>query len=111
MSKVERFNLHLAYLSLLVFSVGIFTSVSISAVGHILLFIPGLYFTFRDFKELKENMSASFICLTLLTLASLISVGMNLDIMEKPLSHLFKTKYFIFGLLGFMAYMPYLKNI
>ena len=44
------------FISLIVLALGIFTSVSLSAVSHILMIVPALYFFF-NFK--REKMSAS----------------------------------------------------
>ncbi|MFZ9001009.1 MAG: O-antigen ligase family protein [Bacteriovoracaceae bacterium] len=108
MTKTEKIQYQLAFASLMVFAIGIFTSVSLSAVGHILLISPGLYFTYKKAKS--SNYEKSFWFLAMLALVIIASVLFNLDIIERPLKNMSKAKYFIFGLLGFFAYRETFKN-
>ncbi|MDH5580862.1 MAG: O-antigen ligase family protein [Bdellovibrionales bacterium] len=108
MTKIEKIHYQLAFASLMVFAIGIFTSVSLSALGHILLIFPGFYFTYKKAKTSSYEKSFWFLCL--LVLVILASVLFNLDIVERPLKHMSKAKYFIFGLLGFFAYKETFKN-
>ena len=63
---------HLSFASLFIFALGIFTSVSLSALGHILLLIPGVYFSYKNFR--KNSISKSTWCLLLLVAAIFLSV-------------------------------------
>ncbi len=92
----------------MVFAIGIFTSVSLSAVGHILLLAPGIYFTTK--KARQTQVSRSFKLLLTLVVVIFLSVLFNLDIIPSPLKNIAKAKYFIFGLLGFFAYKETFKN-
>ena len=90
---------------MLILALGIFSSVSLSALSHVLLIVPGLYFFYLDFikreKPLKFGMS--FIFLALMMLSIVLSVVFNLDILDRPLKNLFKVKYFLIPWLGVFA--------
>jgi len=92
---------HLTFAALIVFALGTFTSVSFSALGHILLLGPGIYFTIKNFKDVK--LSRTTWALLGVVLSIILSVIFNLDILEKPLANIFKAKYFIIPVLGIFA--------
>lgn len=102
---MHKISLKLTYASLFILAVGIFTSVSISAISHVLMVIPGLYFFYKDFikKEKPIKLSGSSIFLLLMIGSIILSVVFNLDILENPLKNLFKIKYFIIPWLGVFA--------
>lgn len=103
-------NQKLAYFSLLVLAAGIFTSVSLSAVSHILVVLPGLYFLFRHLKERKFALSKSAWALVVLIAIIFLSVFTNLNIVPHPLKNIFKSKYFIIGILSFFAFTEIFTN-
>ncbi|CBW25253.1 putative membrane protein [Halobacteriovorax marinus SJ] len=102
---MHKISLKLTYASLFILAVGIFTSVSISAISHVLLIIPGVYFFYKDFikKEKPIELSGSSVFLLLMIGSIILSVIFNLDILENPLKNLFKIKYFIIPWLGVFA--------
>lgn len=102
---MHKISLKLTYASLFILALGIFTSVSISAISHVLMVIPGLYFFYKDFikKEKPIKLSGSSIFLLLMVGSIALSIIFNLDILEHPLKNLLKIKYFIIPWLGVFA--------
>src|SRR5690606_38478757 len=95
----------LTYSSLIVLAIGIFTSVSLSAVSHILIILPMLYFLFTEVKELKSALFfKTFLGLALICVSIALSVIFNLSILPEPLGNLAKMKYFLLPLLSLPAY-------
>jgi len=110
---MKNLNLHLTYASLVVLCIGTMTSVSFSAVSHILLLIPGLFFFYKDFikKEnpIKLSVSSKFLLFMILTI--ILSVLFNLDIIDRPLKNISKIKYFIIPFLGVFALNRLFENL
>ena len=92
----------LTWISLFILAIGAFTSISFSALSHVLLFFPALYFTFRDFRW--KGLSKSWWALLFLISTIVISVWGNWNQMHEPIKNLLKIKYFLLGLLGVFAY-------
>jgi O-antigen ligase len=102
------YNLTIA--SLFVLAAGIFTSVSFSAVSHVLLFVPGIYFTLKYLKEKDFKLPVSAWAVMAIIISIILSVVFNTDILEKPAKNLFKFKYFILPLIGLFAYFYTLRD-
>ncbi|MEE3078568.1 MAG: O-antigen ligase family protein [Bdellovibrionota bacterium] len=96
--------------ALFVLSLGIFSSVSFSAVSHVLMFISGLYFTILAVKENNLKFGPSFYALVMVVISIVLSVVFNLDIIDKPLKNIFKSKYFIIPLLGVSSFYYLVKS-
>ena len=97
------------YSALIVFSLSIFTSVSFSAVGHILLFPSGVYFFSKWLKEKSFKVKTSVWALLAMLIICIASVLFNLDIIDKPFKNIFKTKYFLIAFLSFFSFQ-YMKK-
>lgn len=97
---------NLSYASLFVLGLASLTSVSLGAVSHILLVIPGIYFLIKFIKEKKEipPVPLSLWVLLILILVIALSVVFNLDILEKPWKNFAKVKYFVMGVLAVFAF-------
>lgn len=108
MKEVYLHRLSLASLGIL--AVATFTSVSISAGSHILIIIPGLYFLLKGLKDKEVKIPMSFYALVALWIISVMSVPFNLDIIEKPLKNIGKTKYFFIGIISSFAFYYLKKN-
>lgn len=107
---MKEVQLHrLTLFSLGILALATFTSVSISAGSHILIFIPGFYFLFKGFKDKEISLPKSFIALVLLWIISLFSIVFNLDILPAPLKNIVKTKYFLIAIISSYAFY-YLKR-
>lgn len=100
----------MAYVALGVLALGIFTSVSFSALAHILLLPSGIYFFIKNLKEKSFTPRPSLYALFALTLVSIASVLVNTDIIEKPFKNILKTKYFIIAILSAYAFHYLKKN-
>jgi len=93
-------NFRLAYAALIILAIGIFTSVTVSAVSHILMLIPGFYFLWIEIKNGDLQLKKSSYCLLLLLLIVICSVVFNIDIIKFPIKNILKGKYFLMGILG-----------
>ena len=98
---MEQVFYHLTYASLLVLSVGIFTSVSFSALAHILLVVPACHFFYKNFATYKLSKTAWALVGIMVTI--ILSIIANLDILPHPFSNLFKIKYFLIPFFGIFA--------
>jgi O-antigen ligase len=98
---------HLTLASLFVFASFAYVSMSVMALHHVLLLIPGIYFLLHGPKKL----SGSAWCLLALWFIYIVSVLVNIPILQNPLKfHLLKTKYFLFGILGIGAFSALAKQ-
>lgn len=102
--------LKLTYASLIVLALSVFTSVSLSAIFHILIFVPGVYFTYIGLRDKEVVIPWSFYFLFALLLASVASVLLNLDNIERPLKNILKTKYFVVALISVFPFYYLKKN-
>lgn len=109
MTKSERSFYWMAYIALGVLALGTFTSVSFTALAHILLLPSGLYFYKKNLSEKSFKPRPSLYALAALAVISIFSVLVNWEEMEKPLKNILKTKYFIIGILSSYAF-HYLKQ-
>jgi O-antigen ligase len=99
--KIEIVSYKLTFAALFILALATFTSLSISAGSHIFILIPGLYFLY---KKSNQQLSKSSWALIGLFLSVVLSVVFNLDIIERPVRHIFKGKYFLFAVLWMIAF-------
>jgi len=107
---METIFYRMTWWSLIVLAIGTYTSVSFSALSHILIIIPGGYFTYKAIKEKRFHLDLSSLALLLLFVVIIVSVILNLDIVAKPIKNIFKGKYFIIALLSIFAFRETFKN-
>ena len=101
----------MTWASLVVLALSIFTSVSFSAVSHILLIVPAMYFTVKATqKSFKVNLPLSAWALVGLIISIVLSVIFNLDIIDNPLRNISKIKYFLIPLLSIFAFRELFKD-
>lgn len=100
----ERKLVHLTFISLLFLSVGIFTSISLSALSHIFITIPAFVGAYQFYKRPSGKLPISFWLLVLFFVTIVLSVLFNLSDIEKPIKLIFKGKYFILAALSIFAY-------
>lgn len=96
------------FASLIILAIGIFTSVSLSALSHILILPPMIYFLIfrpRDLKLIFDSKALQGLFLVVVTVIA--SVVANLSILNEPLSNLAKVKYFLLPLLSIPAYRAF----
>ena len=108
---MEQVCYRLTFASLIVLCLGLFTSITLSSLSHILLFIPAVYFFLTRAKEVdfkRVNLSVYF--MDLICLGLVLSVFANWEEMDKPEEHLFKVKYFLLALLSIFAYRETLTH-
>ena len=108
-AKVERILNIFSMISLFALAAFVFTSTAMSSLIHIFVFLPGLYFFYKAWKEGRLELSASRIALLLLVLFGAISVFAAPDIAHK-LKGVGKLKYFLIGVLGIYAYRNCLET-
>lgn len=109
MSQTENILYKMTYIALIVLSFGIFTSVSITALSHILLVVPGFYFAFKFYKNRDFQLPSHWWALAFLFLVSIFSVLMNWTEIEHPIKNMIKTKYFLMALISTFSF-HYLKK-
>lgn len=98
----------LTYASLMSLSLGLFTSITFSALHHIFLIIPILYFlSNKDFKKLPKS---SWALLALIAVIFL-SVIVNHDIMMEGYAPLYRTKYYVLAVLGIAPISAYFQSL
>lgn len=100
MSTLDKRMEVAAYSSLVIIALALFTSLSISAVHHILLIFPAAYFTYRYGK----NWSLSMYAVLGVVLSIFLSVIFNWNDLPKPYKPIVSAKYFLLPLLGVFAY-------
>lgn len=106
MNTAENINSKLAYFALIILGIGIFTSVSFSALAHVLIALSGTYFLIKERGSIKFSKSSwALIALIVIMIASVLA---NLDIIDSPLKNIFKAKYFVFGILGIFSFQKLL---
>lgn len=88
----------------------IFISISLSALFHILIVLPGIYLTYKRLKLRDLKFSASEISLIALILWSILSVLFNTDIIPKPHKNIIKLKYQLIGWLSIPCLHYFLKR-
>ena len=93
----------LTYAALLVAAGGLFMATAAVAVVHVLLLVPGVVFAVDAVKNRRPALPMRFWGLAAVLAACLLSVAFNLDLLERPLAHALKTKYFLLGLLSFFS--------
>ena len=98
---------HLIFGALFVLALGLLTSTSILALSHILMLVPCIYFAFHtNWKEMPKSAWA----LLGLSIAIMLSVAVNQDIMVKGWKPIFKVKYFLFGFFSIVPFHWWIKN-
>lgn len=110
LTKTDDIFYRITFVGLCVLALGVFTSVSFSALSHILLFPSGVYFLLKNLKEKSFKPSASFWALMVMTVFCWLSVVVNWGEMERPFRHILKTKYFIVALLSGISFHYLKKN-
>ena len=103
------YGLKLTYFGVLALALGIFTSIALSALGHILLFPAGITFFCIWLKRRDFEVKKSVWAILAMSFACLISIVSNLDIIENPWKNIFKLKYFIIAFLSYFSFQ-YLKR-
>lgn len=98
----------MTYASLMSLALGLFTSITFSALHHIFLVIPCLYFLNKtDFKKLPKSAWA----LLGLVVIIFLSVIVNHDIMKEGYAPLTRTKYYILAVLGIAPVTEYFRSL
>lgn len=100
MSNVENKMERVAYYSLVLVALAVFTSISVAAGQHILLVIPALYFLYKK----PSAWSLSMLAVAAISVSILLSVVFNWNDLERPLKNLGSIKYFLIPLIGVFAY-------
>lgn len=109
-NKTENIMYKLTYAGLIILALGVFTSVSATALSHIFLFVPGLYFGFRFFKNRDFKLSSHWWAMAFLFLVSIFSVLMNWTDMPHPVKNIIKTKYFLIALISTFSFHYFKEN-
>lgn len=96
---------HLFWIGVWVYAIGSFTSMSIITSMHFFMAIPCLYFLYKTpFERIKKIMTPSMWALLVMILVMILSVIFNHEIIERPLRHISRTRYFVVGLLSVFVF-------
>ena len=106
--NLEYWGYRCTVVSLFMLAIGLFTSITISALSHIFIIFPALYFTSINFKF--KHLSRSWMTLFILILIIFFSIFSNWENIQNPVGKLFKVKYFLLALLGVFAYQSTFLN-
>lgn len=97
--------------ALIILIIGLFNSISLMAVFHILMIIPIVYFIYK--RGLKDLPNSTFALLAFCIVAA-ASVIFNQDVINNGYKNILKLKYFIIGSLSIVPltwfFNDYLKN-
>lgn len=105
--KFENVLDQLIYGYFFVLAMGLVTSTSILALSHLFMLIPALYFIkITNWKKLPKSAWA----LLGLSLAIMLSVIVNQEIMVKGWKPFFKVKYFLFGFFSIVPIHWWVNN-
>lgn len=104
MTKQESFFHKLTFAALIVLAIGIFTSVSFSALSHILLLISGVYFTAKWLRIRDLPVKKSWYGLLAVAIICILSVFSNWSEIDNPIKNIIKVKYFVIALLSFFSF-------
>lgn len=109
-STFDRYGYILTFSSLVILALFVFMSIAVTALSHILIILPCLYFAYDAYKtgDFLDSTSSKF--LAGLIIVSILSVVFNTDIIDKPWKNIFKLKYFLIGLLSVYAYRKVATN-
>lgn len=104
MDKKELFFHRLTYSALIVLCLGTFTSVSFTALSHILLLFSGTYFLSQWLKKRDLPIKKSWWALGAVFISCILSVLANWGEIERPLRNILKAKYFLIALLSYFSF-------
>lgn len=100
MDMINKRMEQVAYASLVVVCLSVFTSISIGALHHILLIAPALYFLAKD----HRRWSMSMLMVAGIIVSIFLSVIFNMESIPRIGKSLSSAKYFLIPLLGVFAY-------
>lgn len=108
--NLRSISLKLADYALWALALFSFISLSGSALNHIFLVVPALYFSYIAFKQKKLHWNKSTWGLLGMVVFGIISVLFAPQIGNK-IKYIFKLKYLMFGILGIAAYENLFKEL
>lgn len=101
----------LTFYSLVALSLFIFTSISLSAISHILILLPGIYYCYQRYKDQSFSLPQDSFFLIIFLFFAFLSIFVNWNLFASPVKAIFSLKYFVLGFLALFAYRYALKNI
>ncbi len=109
-SKIDSYMNYLTFGSLLALCAFTFTSFSLTALSHILIIAPGIFYFIKAIKAKKDIFSYSSLSLLLLVVVALLSVFVNWSELINPVGKVAKVKYLLIGFLSIFAYREIWKS-
>jgi O-antigen ligase len=98
-------------MALWILALGAFTSVSLMALFHVFILIPGVYFLIDEIKTSRFHLGKSTWSLLGMIVAIGLSVLANLDQLGSDAwDHFFKAKYFILAILSIFAFRAWFNE-
>ena len=106
----ENILLKMTYASIWSIVLFSFVSLSASALSHILIIIPGIYFTYKAYKKGELNLTKSSLALFAVIFFAIISILFAPDITNK-FKQITKLKYMLIGVLAIYPFKELFKSI
>lgn len=107
--KAENILLDMSYYAYVSLSLFVFMSLSLSALYHILVIVPGVYFTYKAIKEKHITFPKSIFGLLAICVAAALSVIFNREDMG-GLKGIMKIKYFLIAALAISPAVYHLQK-
>lgn len=104
-----KWMLSLSFLSIAVVALSAMTSISLGALSHLFIILPGVYFFAKAPLKFKELSLSQWSLLGLIDVI-LLSVLVNWSSLGDPVGNLMKSKYFVLTFLGMYAYREVWKS-
>ncbi len=106
----ENILVKMTYASIWSIALFSFVSLSASALSHILIFIPALYFSYKAYKEGRLNLTKSNIALLVTIVFAIVSIIFAPDISRK-FKQVTKLKYMLIGVIAIYPYIELFKTL
>ena len=106
----ENILVKMTYASLWSLALFSFVSLSASALSHILIVVPALYFFYKSFKSGELNLSGSSIALLATIVFAIVSIIFAPDIARK-FKQVTKLKYLLIGVMAIYPFIELFKTL
>jgi len=107
MLKIFKLD-QLTYVSVLILAIFLFVSFSVSALHHILIIVPGVFYLYKNWKDNNLKLSYSSWALLGVVVMAILSVVFNN--VPNPMRIILKLRYFLIGILLIFALEAWLKE-
>ena len=93
----EQLFLKWFYISLVLWAISLFSSITLIGFTHIVMLPPVGYFIYRSYIDGNLQFSASAQVLMLICLVAVVSIAFNVSEIHRPLKSMTRIKYYVMG--------------